>query len=479
MAYQGFSGSGTVGNFASTTILQNMYPAARYAGRRATVETNGLVYPYFSNGSAWVPEVTVNAAGTSLVSGDGSRVSFNGVRNVAIMGDSINQQATNAAGGTNTLDRGIVPWMLCYLGWPWNFEPEDNFAVAGTGLDVMISTQLPLLAAANATKNYQRVFVSAGTNDTNAAVDVATIQSRFTTLFAGIRALGAIPVVWGILPRGIDGAITNAKRQNQRLNEWLYLQSLAGVCEYADIGENVADNSTDYGNALTTMMYDSGTNNLHPNARGANLLGRALASYYTARGIGPLLKFATQQGDKFDRTNNPAGVAFNAPNPLMQGGTTAPTGMTTSGGTWSNVSRTLTNGQTREDRQCVLAASTTHYIYDDWTASGAWSASQLQPGDVIEGRAIVEIASGVNISNINLQLAENDGSTSTQNYCLGQIDTGLINGAYVLYLKTPRITVRPYSGSGNALIFQRLNIVVAAGGSGTALVKAFEVRKVG
>jgi len=401
------------------------------------------------------------------------------VRNVATLGDSINDAGSNnTSAGVNTLDRGIVPWMLCYLGWPWNYEPEDNFAVAGTGLDVMISTQLPLLQAASRTKQYQRVFISAGTNDTNSGVAVVTIKARFMKLFDGIRSLGAIPVVWGILPRGIDVAITTAKKQNLEINDWLYLQSLAGLCEYADIGENVADNAAAFGNALTSMMRDSGTSNLHPNAKGANLLGRALAAYYTARGIGPLLKFATQQGDKFDRTDNPRGVAFASPNPLMQGGTTAPTGMSTSGGTWSNVSRTLTNGQTREDRQCVLAASTTHYIYDDWTASGAWGATELQPGDVIEGRAILEIASGVNISNINLQLAENDGSTSTQNYCLGQIDTGLSNGAYVLYLKTPRITVRAYSGSGNASIFQRLNIIVAAGGSGTAVVKAFEVRKV-
>jgi len=431
------------------------------------------------HGEDFLP-VRLDSTGTSLVSGDGTLFYINDPSPIATMGDSINEAGTNnTSAGVNTLDRGIVPWMLCYLGWPWSYEPTDNFAVAGTGLDVMISTQLPLLQAAAATRKYTRVFISAGTNDTNAAVAVSTIKERFTTLFAGIRAIGAIPVVWGILPRGIDVAITAAKKQNQQINEWLYLQSLAGACEYADIGENVADNAAAYGNALTTMMRDSGTSNLHPNARGANLLGRALAAYYTARGVGAKIKFATQQGDKFDRTDNPAGVAFASPNPLMQGGTTAPTGMTTSGGTWSNVSRTLTNGQTREDRQCVLAASTTHYIYDDWTASGDWDATELQPGDVIEGRAILEIATGVNISNINLQLAENDGSTSTQNYCLGQIDTGLPNGNYALYLKTPRITVRAYSGSGNAAIFQRLNIIVAAGGSGTALVKAFEVRKVG
>ena len=72
MAYQGFSGSGTVGNFASTTILETMYPAARHAGRRATIETSGAVYPYFSTGTAWVAEATLNSTNTALVSGDGS-----------------------------------------------------------------------------------------------------------------------------------------------------------------------------------------------------------------------------------------------------------------------------------------------------------------------------------------------------------------------------------------------------------------------
>lgn len=55
MSYLGFAGSGTVGNFSSTTVLQNMYPAQRYAGRFATVEnTPGIVDLYFSTGNAWV-----------------------------------------------------------------------------------------------------------------------------------------------------------------------------------------------------------------------------------------------------------------------------------------------------------------------------------------------------------------------------------------------------------------------------------------
>lgn len=396
---------------------------------------------------------------------------------IAIMGDSINHQSTNATGGVNTVDRGIVPWMLAYLGQPWSFEPSDNFAVAGTTLDVMIAGQLPALIAAASTRKYKRVFLSAGTNDTNAGRSIPDIKADYITVFKAIWSIGAIPVMWGILPRGADGAITNAKRQNQQINEWLWLMAQAGALEYIDIGETIADNSTAFGNIVAGFAYDG---LLHPNTKGANLLGRALADYYVQRGVKPGLKFATQQGDQFDRTYNPAGVAFNAANPLLQGGTTAPTGMTATGGTWSKVSRTLQNGQTRSDCQCALAASTTHYLYDDWTTTGAWTASQLQPGDIIEARALVEITSGVGINNVNIQLAENNGTGATQNYGLGAIDAGIVdNTSHVLYLKTPRIAVRDYAGSGNCSIFARANIVTGAGASGTAVVKALEVRKVG
>lgn len=396
---------------------------------------------------------------------------------VAIMGDSINQQSTNATGGTNTVDRGIVPWMLAYLGQPWGFEPSDNFAVAGTTLDVMIAGQLPGLIAASATRQYKRVFISGGTNDTSVGRSIASIKQDYLTIFNACWSIGATPVMWGILPRGNDGAITNAKRQNQQINEWLWLMAQAGALEYIDIGESVADNSTAFGNIVAAFSYDAV---LHPNTKGCNLLGRALADHYIARGVKPGMKFATQQGDQFERTYNPAGVAFTAANPLLQGGTTAPTGMTTTGGTWSKVARALPNGQSRSDCSCVLAASTTHYLYDDWTTTGAWSATQLQPGDIIEARALVEITSGVGINNVNIQLAENNGDGNTQNYGLGAIDAGIIdNASHVLYLKTPRIAVRDYAGSGNCSIFARANIITGAGASGTAVVKALEVRKVG
>lgn len=395
---------------------------------------------------------------------------------VALIGDSTIQQNTNAPGGAkNTADRGSIAWALTFLGHPWEFLHEDNLAVGGTTLSAVISSQLPNLMTAARSRRYSRVFLAGGTNDTNSGRSVSDIQADFVTIFGAIRSIGAIPAVLAIRPRGADGSLTAAKAANIWLNEWLASIALTGAIEFIDASETFADNSAAFGNCLASLMYDSV---LHPNARGAYLEGKVISAYYTARGFGSRFKVATQQGDVFDRTNNPYGIVFASPNPLLQGGATAPTGMTTSGGSWSKVSRTLPNGQSRSDAQCALTSSTTHYLYDDLVGSGAWTASQLQPGDIIEARAIVDIASGVNLNNVNIQLNENDGTTGIPNYGMAQIDNGIPNDTVTLYLKTPRVTVRDYSGSGNVSVFARVNIVTGGTASGTVTVKAFEVRRV-
>lgn len=400
------------------------------------------------------------AATQSLVSADGIPPV------VAIMGDSIGQQNVLVASGTYyTQARGPVMWMLTHLGHPWEFQPSDSVAVAGTTLDVIIANQLPALLAQHVSRRYQRVFISAGTNDTNSARPIADIQADFLTLFRALRGAGIIPVHTGIRPRGIDGAITAAKQANMRLNEWLYQLSLSGLIEYIPVSEVYADTSTAFGNAVASLMYDGGTSALHPNAAGAALEGKVMADYYVARGVRPGLALATQQGDVFDRTNNPGGVAFASANPLLLGGTTAPTGMTTSGGTWSNVSRTLPNGQVRASRRCSLAAATTHFLYDDWTKTGPWLAADLQPGDVIEGRALVLLSSAANISAVQMRLAENNGATTLTHYAMANSESANLQGDHVLYLKTPRVPVRDYAGSGNVSIFGRADIVTGAGGT--------------
>ena len=415
----------------------------------------------------------LTGAVTGLVGPGGFVANYNtlvgNVQRIAMLGDSIANQNSTAV---SFRAMGIVTAMLAYAGRPFAYDHTDNLAVFGSSISAILSTQIPALQAAQPTKNYGRVFISAGTND--AGLTLAELKSGLMQIFVAVKALGAIPVVWGILPRGADGSLPANKKRNQAICDWEYGLSLTGLIEYHDFNDIFADPSTAFGNCLATMMYDAV---LHPSDRGAMLAGKRMAATYAALGYGPRMKFATQQSDQFDRTDNPHGVAFKTPNPLMQGGATAPTGMSTSGGTWSKVNITLDNGQTKSVPQCVLAASTTHYLYDDHTTTGAWVSTEFQPGDVIEARALVTVTSGVNINNINLQLNENNGGGGLDYLDLTTSAlVGIADGDHTLYLKTPPVTIRAYNGSGNCALFAKLNIATAAGASGTAVVKAFELR---
>lgn len=416
--------------------------------------------------------------------------------NVAILGDSIAQQNTNAIGtpypSNNYLQRGPVAWALCYLGWPWETQPTDNFAVFGSTMDIILANQVPVLLEAHKTRKYTRVFISSGTNDTNSGLfTLDQVKANFLAIFKILRDNNIIPVHTGIRPRGQDTSGTYpsaspAKLQNVAINEWLYQQHLLGLVEYIPVSEIYADNSTAYGNVLSTLVYDSV---LHPNGRGASLEGQAIANYYTSIGVQPQLKFATQQNDVFDRTNNITGVAYNLANPLLQGSVSAgalgvaPTGMTVSGtgSTWSKVSRTLPNGQSRSDASCALAPLTLHYLYDDWleVSGQPWAATKIQPGDVLEARAKVVITSGVNIGNVSLLASITDGAAGVAHTCLFTDSSSIPDGTYTLYLKTPRFIVPPYSGSGQQSIFTRAVCSTLATASGTFTVQAMEVRKVG
>jgi lysophospholipase L1-like esterase len=402
--------------------------------------------------------------------------------NITALGDSIAQQNSNAPadGSCNKMARGPVAYMLAYLGQPWDFQPSDNFAVFGSTMEAILYSQLPAMLAANKTRRYTRAFISCLTNDANILRPIGESKELFLKLVHALRDAGIIPVHTGVRPRGTDIAMTAQKRMNAQLNEWLYQLSAVGLIEFIDSTGVYADNSTAFGNALTALMYDSGTNNLHPGERGACLEGRLMADYYAARGVAPQLHFALSQSDVFDRTENPQGVAFKVANPTLQGGTTAPTGMLTGGGTWSKVTRALPNGQTRSDPSCVLAASTVHYLFDDWTATGAFAVNEPQPGEIYEARAKVVVASGVNLKSVTLRGVTSDGVTSKAYYDLfAGATASLPDGDHVLYLKTPRFVIPPYAGTGNASVFARAECETLAGGAGTFGAQAFELRKVG
>ena len=71
MPYRGFSGGGFVGNFLSTTLLEQQRPAADNAGRQATVGNPATVAaPYRSDGNSWKAVALYDETTQSLVSGD-------------------------------------------------------------------------------------------------------------------------------------------------------------------------------------------------------------------------------------------------------------------------------------------------------------------------------------------------------------------------------------------------------------------------
>jgi hypothetical protein len=228
------------------------------------------------------------------------------------------------------------------------------------------------------------------------------------------------------------------------------------------------------------MLAATSNDYLHPNFWGAMLEGKLLADT-----VGDLLgvntlKFATEQADSFDRVNNPYGITQAIPNPLLIGGTTAPSNMGSSGGTWSKTTFALANGQTRAAVQCVLAASTTHYLFQTWTASGDWTASQMKAGDVVEAYAKIKITDGVNIQRIVVYASESDGTTTRIAYggTDGTTTANLPDGTYTLFRKSPKLTLAAYSGTGNRTVSMRVQVITSSGGSGTAVIEGFEMRPV-
>ncbi len=394
---------------------------------------------------------------------------------IGLMGDSIAEQTTNGASVKRA--KGAVSWMLARLGQPWYLPNGNNFAVGGTTCDVIRANQLPLVLASHAANPMKRVFISCGTNDTNAGRSVSAIKEDMQAIFEGLLDAGIIPVHHGILPRGNDGALTNAKRQNMQLNEWMeWFAYTRGGLEFIDCSLAVANNASAFGNALTSLMDGSV---LHPLDNGAFFMSEILANYYRAKGIAPAIRFAANQGDQYDATHNPLGVVFDSPNPTLQGGTTAPTGMTTSGGTWACGTRTLTNGQTKPQISCTLAASTTHFIYDDAVGTGAWDSENVREGDWLYGVCEFELVNATNLTSCALELVESNGvnATTAADLSPGSGAIGATGASLTLYTMTPPIQMRAYGGSGNASAFLRQRIINGSGETGTVRVKGFEMRK--
>lgn len=404
-----------------------------------------------------------------------------GPRKWALLGDSIASANTSAVGG-NVYYRqtGWLCWAMARLGWPADMQVSDNYAIGGTTTDVMVANQLPALRAGHAVNNYERVFISSGTNDSNAGRSFSDWTNDTLRLIAGICEMGIVPAHIGVLPKGTSGGMTDAKRQNLRFNDWLAnYAAKTGCLEFLQgCHESVADNSTSNGYIIAGCSDDQ----LHPNDLGGFNIGEQIYQYYKSMGLPSALQFSQSQADQYNATYNTSGVIFDSPNPLLTGGTTAPTGMTTAGTncTWAVGTRTLANGQSRPTVGCTVSGATSNgYLYDDNVASGAWDVEEIAEGDYVYAQAVVEVTTGGSGILPYLSMAENNGVNSTEAACLkrSSVDVGTIPSGTILTLRTPNLPARAYGGSGNASFFAKLNVYSPAA-SGLITVRAFEMRKV-
>jgi hypothetical protein len=402
-------------------------------------------------------------------------------RRAACMGVSFMAQQTQD-GPSNFIfrDIGYLTHFFALNGWPWRWDMSSNFAVGGTLTAAVLSDQVPAVLASHAIDPIDTIFAAMGTNDTYATIPYATTVANMDAIITAITSAGIKMVVESIMPRGTDASLFTAKQVTMRLNKWLEDQHLAGRITYVDITQIMADNTTAFGNAIAGQTYDPPTA-LHPNTKGAKLISRVFDAYFKGK-LNPSITYVTQAADVFDAVNNPRGSLFD--NPLMLGGTTAPTGYTTSGGTWGATDNVLPNGQTKRVWGVALLNNTTHFIYRDLVRSGsAWQvADRPQVGDKIEGRCRIKVTSATGLRSVRFFIQESDGATNRTYQCLSNSTANELNsmdGTYTYDLKTPVCTIRPYSGSGNVSVFIRCEFITeASGAGGTVSVESFEARKV-
>lgn len=377
---------------------------------------------------------------------------------------------------------GSLTHFFALAGWPYRWDFASNFAVGGTTTALVLQTQVPAVLASHATDPIEIIFIAMGTNDHGAGVTYEQSIQNMDQIISALTNAGIKVVIESITPRGIDGSMTTGKRFNMRLNKWLELQGIRGRIEYIDITAALADTSTSFGNALPALTYDPASA-LHPNTRGARLIGNIYFNYFKDRYLPtPTITYVTQPADIYHATENPQGCLFD--NPFLQGGTTAPTGYTTSGGTWAGSNVTLPNGQIKRVWTVPLIASTNHFFYRDLLRGGSgWQpADRVKPGDRLEARARITVTNATGLRNVLLMLAENNGSGQLTYRCLTDAtvnEVSSMDGTYTYDLKTPICTVRPYNGSGDCSVFVRAQFITESSGvAGTATVESFEMRKV-
>ena len=289
MAYKGFSGSGTVGNFLSTTQLELQYPAVNHAGRRATVEaTVGQVTPYFCDGVSWNAEVTATTnpvTGGIDLSAGGSVVVKNGFTSAvpykaAFWGDS--RYNGFPGSGTDVSQSGSLSaptrspmWICSFLG---DTEYYKTYAVSGDTAPAWQSisrTAGKTFVNLNAS-DVDIVFIQYGVNDAMVLTSAATLTGYLQNLVAEILKSGKLVVFESIYPVNTPASqyvAAQATIDTVNANIQTWLANFSSQAVYVDTATTFKAGGT-----YASSTYIAAADGIHPTRLGAYTSGKLVAA---------------------------------------------------------------------------------------------------------------------------------------------------------------------------------------------------------
>lgn len=394
-----------------------------------------------------VPEATATAAPLATAIDD---VISRGIRprneRVAAIGDSIAYGNSFAASSTNVklYAKGYLNW-AGYLGRQrWSFRNQDNFGNPGDNTNDVIRR----IDAALAQTTAGTVVLDCITNDGPNGISLAQSKDNYQLLVAKVLAAGRICVCVTPRPRDINavGLTMTAAQLRDHLARRDFVLGLhnpgAGIFA-VDMWRYLADPASTNGAMRANYSYDG----LHPSVLGGYWGGKALAELFgTGRGPGlfPFRDVLPGQNSDVFNASYPRGCVNS--NPMMQGGTTAATGYTVSGG--SGVTATGSKVSPvggRTDIQQIVLGGTASANADVFDFYQTIAAGNLAVGDVVEAYAEVEYDSLSGLSSHGLVLVD---TGNFSNIVGGLVDSTDINAMpFVLpepvsgVMRTPRFTL--------------------------------------
>ena len=508
MAYKGFSGSGTVGNFLSTTQLELQFPAVNHAGRRATVEaTVGQVTPYFCDGVSWNAEVTATTnpvtGGISLSAGGSNlgistyKTSITGLPTCMSFGNSIsnlNRLASDTVAGSISYPAPLW-WALTFLGHPFSWVQTGAEAQIGADANSSMAQGVYRYSGATSVTIAQYLttvvtpyspsycFLHLMENDITAIVGAtitrAQAKAAYLQVIQALLSAGTIPIFVGCLPSKSYSSAALAAEYWALTDYVESLQKSYSGIIYVPVSDLYMDSSLTTPQPLSSGVYANYVDaSVHPQSVGP-LLGKRIADVLNLRGI-----------KGFGLVPGPGDVRLIGGNAFTSGtagSVSAPvTGSVVNNLTCANntttasIAASVVDYQNRQAQQIVITSGTStgfQNAFQLYTAPIAVGASTFAIGDTVQSFVEITIDSATTLAglrDLSLQMQHTGGPNGYSMFFKSSgvlFDTNTIPAGTKMLIATPLSVVQ----SGTTAI--RVLLYAYASNNAAAISGKFTITK--